>query len=146
MKFIKIPQEDSGLDESMIEGSRKSKFQRFLCNFFRPNLFLASRILPDAILVSIFLAISVLCLIFARKSQDELLPHYHDFADHRKILGIPNFFDVVSNAPYLQFGLMGLCALFSMRNEYAFTNRSSEYWTYVFFFLAIIGTGMIFGF
>lgn len=34
--------------------------------------------------------------------------HYHDFADHRALLGIPNFADVVSNFPFLFVGLAGL--------------------------------------
>lgn len=33
---------------------------------------------------------------------------YHDFADRRTILGIPNFWDVISNVPFLAVGLMGL--------------------------------------
>ena len=35
-------------------------------------------------------------------------PHYHDFADRRAWLGIPNFADVVSNLPFLFVGLAGL--------------------------------------
>jgi hypothetical protein len=33
---------------------------------------------------------------------------YHSFADRRTILGIPNFWDVISNLPFLIVGLMGL--------------------------------------
>ncbi len=33
---------------------------------------------------------------------------YHDFADKRAILGIPNFWDVISNLLFLVVGLMGL--------------------------------------
>eukprot|EP00941_MAST-03F_sp_MAST-3F-sp1_P004304 g4304.t1 len=36
---------------------------------------------------------------------------YHDFADQRRFL-IPNFMDVVSNAPFLIFGLIGLEKLY----------------------------------
>lgn len=39
-------------------------------------------------------------------------PNYHHFADRRTLLGIPNFFDVMSNIPFLLVGLMG--ARFSM--------------------------------
>jgi hypothetical protein len=35
---------------------------------------------------------------------------YHAFADRRTILGIPNFWDVVSNFPFIIVGLMGLIA------------------------------------
>ena len=36
---------------------------------------------------------------------------YHQFADTRKIWGIPNFWDVVSNLPFLLVGMMGLFAM-----------------------------------
>jgi hypothetical protein len=35
-------------------------------------------------------------------------PAYHSFADTRKVIGIPNFFDVVSNLPFLIIGILGL--------------------------------------
>jgi hypothetical protein len=34
--------------------------------------------------------------------------HYHDFADQRKILAIPHFFNVITNFPLLVTSLMGL--------------------------------------
>lgn len=33
---------------------------------------------------------------------------YHQFADRRTILGVPNFWDVISNVPFLIVGAMGL--------------------------------------
>jgi hypothetical protein len=36
---------------------------------------------------------------------------YHQFADHREMLGIPNFWNVISNAGFLIVGLSGLRAL-----------------------------------
>ena len=33
---------------------------------------------------------------------------YHDFADQRKIFAIPNFFNVITNFPFLVIGLMGI--------------------------------------
>ncbi len=33
---------------------------------------------------------------------------YHDFADNREIWGIPNFWNVVTNLPFLLFGLLGI--------------------------------------
>lgn len=38
-------------------------------------------------------------------------PAYHHFADQRMILGIPNFWNVVSNLPFLLVGLLGLQAI-----------------------------------
>ena len=36
---------------------------------------------------------------------------YHQFADQRTILGVPNFWNVVSNLPFLVVGVMGLFSL-----------------------------------
>lgn len=38
-------------------------------------------------------------------------PAYHLFADARALLGVPNFWNVVSNAPFVVAGTMGLAAL-----------------------------------
>ncbi|HLQ26254.1 MAG TPA: ceramidase domain-containing protein [Acidiferrobacterales bacterium] len=35
-------------------------------------------------------------------------PSYHHFADQRQIFGIPNFWNVVSNLPFMVVGLLGL--------------------------------------
>lgn len=40
---------------------------------------------------------------------------YHDFADHRGCLGIPNFGDVISNVPFAIVGLWGLFILHGVR-------------------------------
>ena len=39
-------------------------------------------------------------------------PAYHDFADRRELLSVPNLFDVASNVPFLMVGIAGmaLCA------------------------------------
>ena len=39
-------------------------------------------------------------------------PGYHQFSDQRTILGIPNFWNVMSNLPFLIVGAMGLFSLF----------------------------------
>jgi len=43
-------------------------------------------------------------------------PGYHDFADQRTMLGIPNFLDVVSNLPFLIVGLAGVVLCFVNRD------------------------------
>src|SRR5215475_4918732 len=35
-------------------------------------------------------------------------PSYHDFADARRLLGIPNFWNVISNLPFMAVGAAGL--------------------------------------
>jgi hypothetical protein len=48
-----------------------------------------------------------------RVAQD---PAYHDFADSRPVLGIPNSLNVLSTLPFAIVGLAGLVAVSSMRN------------------------------
>jgi len=42
---------------------------------------------------------------------------YHDLADQRTLLGIPHFWNVVSNLPFLVIGLMGLRLLCTRRED-----------------------------
>ncbi len=44
-------------------------------------------------------------------------PEYHNLADRRVIAGIPNFFDVVSNVPFLLVGVLGLWQLVQLRGD-----------------------------
>jgi len=59
------------------------------------------------LIIIIALVVSALTFTFPPISQD---PAYHNFADKRGWLGIPNFGDVMSNLPFLFFGFMGLGA------------------------------------
>ena len=64
---------------------------------------------------------------------------YHDFADHRHVYGVDNFLDVVSNAGFLVFGLMGL---FIIGNGRACFERPAERWPYVIFFIGLLLTAL----
>ncbi len=44
-------------------------------------------------------------------------PEYHNLADRRVILGIPNFLDVTSNVPFLLVGVLGLWQLVQFRED-----------------------------
>jgi hypothetical protein len=46
-------------------------------------------------------------------TQDQ---NYHDFADQRTLLGIPNFWNVVSNLPFIAVGAVGV-RRFSSRSD-----------------------------
>ena len=41
---------------------------------------------------------------------------YYDFADKRRLLGIPNFWNVASNAPFLVFGIAGISLIIGKRD------------------------------
>ena len=63
---------------------------------------------------------------------------YHNFADHRAWLGVPNFGDVVSNAPFAAVGLWGMIFLFGERQGKFADPR--ERWFYIAMFAALILT------
>lgn len=66
---------------------------------------------------------------------------YHQFADQRKLLAIPHFFDVLSNLGFLVVGLWGIRFVLqaNMRAGTAF-NANKERWPYFFFFLGVLLT------
>lgn len=69
---------------------------------------------------------------------------YHNFADRRSLLGIPNFLDVTSNAAFLLVGALGLLFLSRRREsnpETPFAERA-EQWPYATLFLGIALTGL----
>src|SRR5262245_56400883 len=57
-----------------------------------------------AILVVLFVALAALLLV-PPIPQDQ---SYQQFADTRALLGIPNFWNVVSNLPFIAVGAVGL--------------------------------------
>ena len=74
----------------------------------------------------VFVVVSLVgLLLLPPVSQDQ---NYHDFADQRTILGIPHFWNVVSNLPFIAVGLTGLLQF--RRNP-----------SIAFLFLAIMMTG-----
>jgi len=63
-------------------------------------------------------------------------PSYHAFADTRSWLGVPNFLDVASNAPFVAVGLTGLWRLTLARRRPVFLD-GRERWPWLVFFLAL---------
>jgi hypothetical protein len=61
-------------------------------------------------------------------------PAYHDFADARTFLGVPYLFNVVSNAPFLLVGALGIA--FVVRRRDAFLSPE-EAWPYLVFFAGV---------
>jgi hypothetical protein len=59
---------------------------------------------------------------------------YHEFADTRTLLGIPNFWNVMSNAPFLLVGILGSIEVF--RNRYS-GGLPSQRFAYGVFFVGI---------
>jgi hypothetical protein len=64
---------------------------------------------------------------------------YHDFADQRSLLGIPNFGDVASNLLFAISGVWGLIVVCGRRGRKLFIDPR-ERWAYVFLFLGLLLT------
>ena len=81
-------------------------------------------------------AVGIAALFFPRTPQPL---SYHQFADRRSWLGIPNFGDVVSNIPFLVAGFWGLAFLCRTSSRERFID-ARERWPYVFLFLGLVLT------
>jgi hypothetical protein len=66
---------------------------------------------------------------------------YHDFADKRSLLGIPNFWNVVSNLPFLFVGGWGILYILRNGTGDGIQNKSDR-WIYVVFFATVALTGI----
>jgi hypothetical protein len=86
--------------------------------------------------VTLALAVGIAASLVPRT---DLPPSYHDFADQRSWLGIPNFGDVVSNLIFLLAGLCGLAFLFSKSSVDRFIDVR-ERWFYLAVFLGLLLT------
>jgi hypothetical protein len=64
---------------------------------------------------------------------------YHNFADHRSFLGIPNFGDVASNVLFAVFGACGLIFLATRASRPRFIDQR-ERWPYFVIFLGLLWT------
>jgi hypothetical protein len=68
---------------------------------------------------------------------------YHNFADHRPWLGIPNFGDVISNVPFAIVGVWGLVAIFipgAMKPGALKFADPLERWPYAVMFVGLVLT------
>ncbi len=85
--------------------------------------------------------ITVLCVLFVPPIAQD--PHYHNLADRRVFLGIPNFCDVLSNLPFLIVGMMGLRFLQTRWNSDALSIQPAEkrLWLVLFSVVALASFG-----
>ena len=65
---------------------------------------------------------------------------YHDFADRRTLLGIPNFLDVASNFAFLIGGVIGLVVTLYPGTRFEFPR---ERWPYAIFFVGVTLTALL---
>jgi len=87
-----------------------------------------------------FIVVIVIVAIIAAFSVDPIAqdPAYHDFADQRVVMNIPNFYNVVSNLPFVIIGVAGMRLVASGRVSGGLAELQSIYWT---FFAGVFLTG-----
>jgi hypothetical protein len=94
-----------------------------------------SRSKAPLLLLAVAAAIAVIALLLPPIPQP---PSYHNFADQRAWLGIPNFGDVASNLGFLIVGIWGWIALFTP-GAIQFADQR-ERWPYILMFAGMILT------
>jgi hypothetical protein len=85
--------------------------------------------------VAIFTALCLAAALVVRAMPQPV--SYHDFADHRALFGITNFFDVASNLGFLLVALIGFAVVFLPRTSFEF---ESERLAYAVFFVGMLLT------
>ena len=84
--------------------------------------------------VSICFIVAVFCIKrFAQNS------HYHLFSDNIEIFAIPNFNNVISNFPFIVFGIIGITFIIKKHKK---NQKSTILLASLFFFLGIFFTGI----
>ena len=86
------------------------------------------------ILVGVSCAAVLALALHAPIPQD---PRYHSFADTRVILGVPNFWNVVTNVPFLFVGVAGAVLLFAGRSPGVLRPLRGAYGTLFFSFVLV---------
>jgi hypothetical protein len=87
------------------------------------------------------LAFTAVCVVAAWLTPPMAQPlEYHDFADRRAFLGVPNFMDVVSNAGFVVVGLAGLVVILRGGGRFAWPPERLP-WAVFFAGIALTGVG-----
>ncbi len=66
-------------------------------------------------------------------------PSYHEFADHRELFGIPNFWNVFTNIPFVVLGLAGL---YRCREKHACAGEANSRLSHSILFTGVLLTGL----
>ena len=91
----------------------------------------------EATLVAVLLALLAGFMASGPRAQHQA---YHDFADQRLLLGVPNLLDVASNLPFLVVGVLGL-ALYRTRRRPPFAAPLATSWAALFAGVVLVAFG-----
>jgi ceramidase len=91
-------------------------------------------------LILIITLLSIIALLYQDRVAQDI--NYHNFSDLRTIFSIPNFWNVLSNLPFLIVGFLGLYKLFVKKNLQIINEMKTAY-ALLFFgvFLVAFGSG-----
>ena len=81
-------------------------------------------------LILLLTFIAIVTMSFAAPMAQDV--HYHDFADQRTIISIPNFWNVVTNLGFLYVGVLGLYRLHVARNLTTMREMQLGYTVFLF--------------
>ena len=95
-----------------------------------------SRSKAPLLLASVAIVIGIIALLLPPIPQPQ---SYHNFADQREWLSIPNFGDVVSNLPFAIVGIWGLIFLAESARRFS---DPRERWLYSVVFAGLVLTGV----
>jgi hypothetical protein len=90
----------------------------------------------SALLLAVSLGVIIAVAMADPVPQD---PLYHVFADQRSMAGVPNFLNVMSNLPFLLFGIMGWRIIAT--NEETVTPTTKLAWVVFFFGITLTAFG-----
>jgi hypothetical protein len=90
------------------------------------------------LIILISFAVTGLTFTFPPIAQD---PAYHNFADKRGLLGVPNFGDVMGNLLFIIFGFMGMRTVFKSRNDINIFTMKGEFILWEVFFVGTLLVG-----
>lgn len=86
-------------------------------------------------LITLISLIAIIGIFFVKPIEQDL--NYHNFIDGNEILGIPNFWNVVSNLPFLIIGVLGMIKL---KHLQIIPELGIAYWI-LFFGVAMVAFG-----
>ena len=75
------------------------------------------------------MVVAIVIAVFSLTSPVPQDPAYHHFIDQREMLGIANFWNVISNLPFLIVGIAGLAMVFRYANTVCIREASAAYVT-----------------
>ena len=93
---------------------------------------------PSFFVLTISTVIILIVMVFVPPIPQNL--EFHDFADKRKLINTPNFWDVITNIPFLFIGILGLLKLSKKRFKGVLYDLINAYRMF-FFGLILIGFG-----